>query len=67
MKVGLSSDFIACAFEFVAGRTVAPCLPTPEEQDEIVRLHEKHLIARGAKIEREAGKMTIEWPPIELG
>ena len=36
-KVGLSSTFVACADDFVAGKSVEKYLPTDKEQEEIVR------------------------------
>lgn len=65
-ELELSSDFVAAAFEFVAGRSVQGFMPTGDEQNEIVRLHEQRLIAKGAKIERKDGKTRIEWPEILL-
>lgn len=36
-KVGLSSEFVACVDDFVAGTSVEKYFPTDEEQEEIVR------------------------------
>jgi len=36
-KLGLSSAFVACIDEFVAGRSVTPCIPSEDEQDELIK------------------------------
>lgn len=60
--LGLSSDFVAATFEFVAGRPLEKFVPTPAEQDEIVRKREERLIEQGYKFVRDGTDFTIETP-----